>query len=88
MFVNVSSGVDAQPNRYSSIYSGTKAYLSNLMKTITLEQNSASKITLEKNSATEKDQHQDINMYFLNLTPLYIRTKMIRYLKDWDVVEP
>lgn len=78
MFVNVSSGVDAQPNRYSSIYSGTKAYLSNLMKTITLEQNSAS----------QKDQHQDMNMYFLNLTPLYIRTKLIRYLKDWDVVEP
>jgi short-subunit dehydrogenase len=78
MFVNVSSGVDVHPNRYSSIYSATKAYLSNLMKTITLEQN----------SVTKKDQHQDINTHFLNLTPLYIRTKMIRYLKEWDVVEP
>ena len=40
MFINVSSGVDCQPNRYSSIYSGTKAYLSNLMKTISLENKS------------------------------------------------
>jgi short-subunit dehydrogenase len=78
MFLNVSSGVDAHPNKYSSIYSATKAYLSNLMKTI----------TLELNSVTKKDQNQDINMYFLNLSPLYIRTKMIRYLKEWDVVEP
>jgi short-subunit dehydrogenase len=35
-FINVSSAVADRPQRYSSVYSGTKAYCSNVMKVLGL----------------------------------------------------